>query len=226
MSVWPGVADRRLVHQRNRHVRRETPGPQAALHGRRPRLRQEALGTRAGRDAGPRRRQHHGEHHGLRLEGAPGREDLSRSQDARGHGSEGLRVRAARDGDPGRPAVQDPQLRRHPPQRPHASQGQQGVQPGDAGDAQGSDHAVRQGRGDLPHQVRRPPVDERLRRGLQPSVLLGDGRRTASSRSRASTRAPTRSPPGTSGWGRRRPRSRLAANDKKTQDFKFALPAK
>ena len=33
-------------------------------------------GTRAGRDAGPRQRQHHGEHHGLGLEGAPGREDL------------------------------------------------------------------------------------------------------------------------------------------------------
>ena len=83
----------------------------------------------------------------------------------------------ARDGDPGRPALQDPQLRRHPAQRPHASEGQQGVQPGDAGDAQGSDHAVRQGRGDLPHQVRRSPLDERLRRRLQPSFLLRDEHR-------------------------------------------------
>ena len=40
---------------------------------------------------------------------------------------------------------------------------------------QGGDHDVRQGGGDLPGQVRRPPLDERLHRRLQPSVLLGDG---------------------------------------------------
>ena len=144
-----------------------TPTPRA------PRSTREA---RAERDAGPRQRQHHGEHHGLCLEGAPGREDLARSQDAGDARSERLPVQAARDGDHGRSALQDPQLRRHPPQRPHASQGQQGVQPRDAGDAQGSDHDVRQGGGHLPDQVRRPPLDERLRRRLHPSVLLGDER--------------------------------------------------
>ena len=79
-----------------------------------------------------------------------------------------------------------------------------------AGDGQGDDHDVRQAGGDLPDQVRRPPMDERLHRRLHPSLLLGDGARTGSSRSRASTRGPTRSPPGTRSWGRRRPRSRLA----------------
>ena len=59
-------------------------------------------------------------------------------------------------------------------------------------------------------EVRRPPVDERLHRRLPPSVLLGRRARTGSSRSRASTRGPTKSPPGTSGWGRRQPRSRSA----------------
>ena len=102
---------------------------QAARHGRRPCVRQEAPGTRPGRDAGPRQRQYHGEHHGLGLEGAPGREDVSRSQDSGHSRSERLHVRAARDGDHGRPGLQDPQLRRHPPQHPHASQDQPGIQP-------------------------------------------------------------------------------------------------
>ena len=39
---------------------------------------------------------------------------------------------------------------------------------------QGGDHDVRQAGGDLPHQVRRPPLDERLRRRLHASLLLGD----------------------------------------------------
>ena len=51
----------------------------------------------------------------------------------------GCQVQAARDGDHGRSALQDPQLRRHPPQRPRASQDQQGVQQADAGDGQGGD---------------------------------------------------------------------------------------
>ena len=145
-----GRRHRRLVRHWNRHLRRESPRSQAARHGRRPRVRQEALGTGAERDAGPRQRQHHGEHHGLGLEGAPGREDLSRSQDSGGHRSERLSVQAARDGDHGRSALQDPQLRRRPPQHPHASQGQHAVQQGDAGDGQGGDDDVRQAGGDLP----------------------------------------------------------------------------
>ena len=130
VSVWPGVARRRLVHHRNRHLRREGAHPQAARDGRRPGVRQEAHGPRAERDAGPRQRQHHGQHHGLGLEGAAGRQDLARAQDAGGARSEWLHVHAARDGDHGRPALQDPQLRRRPPQHPHAAQGQPGVQQG------------------------------------------------------------------------------------------------
>ena len=127
------------------------------------------------RDAGPRQRQHHGEHHGLGLEGAAGRQDLPRSQDSGGSRSERLSVHAARDGNHGRAALQDPQLRRHPPQHPHASQDQPGIQPGAAGDGQGDDHVVPQAGGDVPGQVRRPPMDERLHRRPHPSLLLGDG---------------------------------------------------
>ena len=47
---------------------------------------------------------------------------------------------------------------------------------GAAGDGQGDEHDVRQAGGDLPGQVRRPPVDERLHRRLHESLLLGDGR--------------------------------------------------
>ena len=166
---------RRVDHHGNRHLRRESPRSQAARHGRRTRVPQEARGkTRAERDAGPRHRQHHGEHHGLGLEGAAGREDLSRSQDSGGPRSERLCVHAARDGDHGRAALQDPQLRRHPPQHPHASQDQPGIQPGAAGDGQGDDHDVPQAGGDVPGQVRRPPMDERLHRRLHASLLLGD----------------------------------------------------
>ena len=53
--------------------------------------------------------------------------------------SERLPVQAARDGDHGRPALQDPQLRRHPPQRSRAPQDQRGLQQADAGDGQGGD---------------------------------------------------------------------------------------
>ena len=41
---------------------------------------------------------------------------------AGGPRSERLSVQAARDGDHGRSDLQDPQLRRHPPQHPHAAQ--------------------------------------------------------------------------------------------------------
>jgi hypothetical protein len=97
------------------------------------------------------------------------------------------------------------------------------IQQADAGDRQGGDHDVRQAGGDLPDQVRRPPWMS-LRRRLHPSFLLGDepGREVHDLGPRR--RGPTRSPPGTRGWGRRRLRSRLRANDTKTQDFKFATP--
>ena len=75
---------------------------------------------------------------------------------------------------------------------------------------QGGDHDVRQGRTNLPGQVRCPPLDERLHRRLQ---LIRFSRRrapTGSSRSRASIRGPTKSPHGMSGWERRRPQSRSA----------------
>ena len=48
-------------------------------------------------------------------EGGPGRQDVSRSQDAGGSRSERLSVRPARDGDHGRSALQNPQFRWHPP---------------------------------------------------------------------------------------------------------------
>ena len=70
---WPGVAVAAVDHHGNRHLRRESPRSQAARHGRRPGVRQDSRGeTRAGRDAGPRQRQHHGERHRLGLEGAAG----------------------------------------------------------------------------------------------------------------------------------------------------------
>jgi hypothetical protein len=78
--------------------------------------------------------------------------------------SEGLHIRPARDGNHGRPDLQDPQLRRHPPQRPRPPQDQPGIQPADAADAQGDERDVRQAGAGLPDQVRRAPVDERLRR--------------------------------------------------------------
>ena len=87
----------------------------------------------------------------------------------------GCQVQAARDGDHGRSALQDPQLRRHPPQCPRASQDQHAIQQADAGDAQGNDRDVPQAGGELPDQVRRAPMDERLHGRLQPSLLLGDG---------------------------------------------------
>ena len=91
--------------------------------------------------------------------GLPAGQDLAGAQGAGGHRSEGLPVQAARDGDHGRSALQDPQLRRHPPQRPRAAQGQPAVQHGDAADAQGGDRDVRQGGGHVPDQVRRAPLD-------------------------------------------------------------------
>src|SRR5205814_1034533 len=81
----------------------------------------------------------------------PGREVLAGSQDACRARSERVSVPPARDGHHGRSDVQDPQLRRHPAQRPRASHDQQAVQPRDAGDAQGSDRHLRQARGRVPH---------------------------------------------------------------------------
>ena len=62
--------------------------------------------------------------------GLPGGKDLARAQDAGGARPEGLPVHAARDGNHGRPALQDPQLRRRPPQHPHAPQGEPGFNKG------------------------------------------------------------------------------------------------
>jgi hypothetical protein len=58
------------------------------------------------------------------VEGTSGRQDVASAQDSRGHRPERLPLQAARDGDHGRSDLQDPQLRRRPPQHPHAAQGQ------------------------------------------------------------------------------------------------------
>ena len=88
---------------------------------------------------------------------------------------------------------------------------------------QGSDNAVRQGRGDLPHQVRRPPVDERLRQRLQSSFLLRDDRRRE-----VHDLGPRPRPCEITAWheklGTQTASITVGANDKKTQDFKFAVP--
>ena len=47
------------------------------------------------------------------------------------------------------------------------------LQQADAADAQGGDDLVRQAGAGLPDQVRRPPLDDRLHRRLQPPVLRG-----------------------------------------------------
>ena len=139
-----------------------------------PGVRQEAHGARAERDAGARQRQHHGEHHGLGVEGAPGREDLARPTDAGHHRSEWLPVQAARDGDHGRPDLPDPQLRRHPPQHPRASQGQHPFNKPMPATVKETTTKFDKPEAELPGQVRRPPLDERLGGGVQPSLLLGD----------------------------------------------------
>ncbi len=67
---------------------------------------------------------------------------------------------------PGRPDPQAEQLRRPAPQRARPAQGQHAVQHGDAGQPQGGGPQVRQGRGHVPGQVRRPPLDDGVRRRL------------------------------------------------------------
>ena len=76
----------------------------------------------------------------------------------------------------------------------------------------------------LPDQVRRPPVDERLRRRLHPSLLLGDehgrevhdlGPRPGDLRDHRLAREAGDA----DGLGHG------GANDTKTQNFKFAMPA-
>ena len=90
VSGWPGVA-----------VAASSVTGTVTFDGKAPTLKPLAMDAdpacakkhheaRAERDARPRQRQHDGEHHGLGLEGAPGREDLARSQDACGPRSEWL----------------------------------------------------------------------------------------------------------------------------------------
>ena len=57
-------------------------------------------------------------------------------------------------------------------------------------------------------------------------VLRGNEERTGSSRSRVSTRGPTRSPPGTSGSGTQTATITVGANETKSQNFKFTSPVK
>ena len=129
----------------------------------------------------------------------------------------------ARDGNHGRSGLPDPQLRRHPPQRPRASQDQQGIQPADAGDAQGASATF-----DKAEAVSRIKcdvhLDERLRRRLHPhpffSVTGTDGKFTISGLD-----------PGTyeiTAWherlGTQTASVTVGANDTKTQNFKFAVP--
>ena len=87
---------------------------------------------------------------------------------------EGLPLSPARVRHAGRPAARDRQQRSDAPQHPRAAEGQRGVQqrpahPGHEDDAhvhgEGSHGAV---------QVRRPRLDERLRRRRQSPVLRGD----------------------------------------------------
>ena len=202
------------------------PTLKAARHGRRPGLRQEAHDARcrtrcwSSATATPWGTSWSGSRRGSR----PGR-PVPLPKDAGGDRSERLPVQAARDGDHGRPALQDPQLRRHPPQRPRAPQGQQGrstrAMPATVKEATTTfdkAEAVFQIKCDV-----HPWMSAYV--GVFTHPFFSVTARTGSSRSRASTRGPTRSPPGTRGWGRRRPRSPSRASETKTQDFKFAAPA-
>ena len=172
----PGRRCRRLDHHGNRHLRRETPRSQAARHGRRPCVRQAARGeTRAGRDAGPRQRQHRGEHHRLGLEGAPGRQDLPRSQDSGAlsisRAVSTCRTRwgswSVRPTGSSTPTASSTTSTRFPRSTRHST-----------GRCRRRSRRRRttfhKPEDDLPHQVRRPPMDERLHRRLHPSLLLGD----------------------------------------------------
>ena len=118
--------------------------------------------------------------------------------------------------------AQGAQLRRHPAQRPRAAQGQRAVQHGDAADPQGGRARLRQARGHVQDQVRRASVDDRLRDGVQQSLLRGHRATTGSSRSPTCRRAPTRSRPGTRSWARRPQTVTVGADDTKSSDFKFS----
>ena len=89
--VWPGVAVAASTITGTVTFDGKAPALKPLAMDAEPACAQEARGQPgAERGAGPRQRQHHGEHHGLGLEGAAGREDLSRSHDSGGHRSERL----------------------------------------------------------------------------------------------------------------------------------------
>ena len=91
-------------------------------------------------------------------------------------------------------------------------------------DAQRGDRDLRQGRGHVPDQVRRAPLDaaptsasSRIRSSRSPA-------RTASSRSPTCPPAPTSSRPGTRSSARKTATVTVAASDAETVDFTFAPP--
>ena len=155
--------------------------------------------------------------------GVPAGKTYPGAQDSRDARSAGLSVRPARPGDHGRPAVPDPQLRRRPPQRPRAPEGQPGVQQADAADAEGDDDNLHQARADLPDQVRRASLDEAwIGVFTHPffSATGTDGKFTISGLD-----------PGTyeiTAWherlGTQTATVTVAANETKTQNFKFVSP--
>ena len=157
--------------------------------------------------------------------GLPAGKTWPAPKDACGSRSERLSVRAARAGDHGRSDIPDPQLRRHPPQRPRAPQDQQAVQPGDAGDCSRK-RPRRSTRRRTVFQIKcdvHPWMSAYVGAFTHPffSATSTDGKFTISGLD-----------PGTyeiTAWherlGKQTASVTVGANDKKTQDFKFTMPA-
>ena len=98
---------------------------------------------------------------------------------------------------------QRPDAAQHPRLQGRVDAVQPGGDPGPAAD----DQAVQRRRPDREAQVRRPPVDDRLRAGVEPTRSSRSRATTAASRSPACRRAATRSRRGTSATAQKLRRS-------------------
>ena len=135
-----------------------------------------ACAGRRGRDVGvdPRRQRRPAErvrlHQGRTRQQVP----LRHADRAGGAGSERLPLHAARRRPPRDAAARGRQQRQHAAQRPRHAGKEPRVQPGPAGAGDEEHGHVQRAGGADPVQVRRAPLDARLRRRRQPSLLRGE----------------------------------------------------